>query len=65
MSWRNPRVGDRVKFKDEPPTHQSFRNQEGIVTDIIEDGEIAFVRLDDPSEELGVGCNWDELEIIF
>lgn len=63
--WRNPRVGDRVKFKDEPPTHPTFRNKEGVVTGIREDSEIAFVRLDDPEIELGVGCDWDELEILF
>jgi hypothetical protein len=63
--WRDPRVGDRVKFIDDEPTHPNYRNKEGVVEEINEDYETAFVRLDDPVEPMCLGCDWDQLEILF
>lgn len=63
--WRDPKVGDRVRFKEDPPTSPTYRNKEGVIDDINKALEIAYVKLDDPEEFFSIGCNWDELEILF
>lgn len=64
MGWRNPRVGDRVKSNDDIEIAPCYRNKTGTVEEVREESEIAFVRMDDP-QDLPVGFDFDDLEIIF